>query len=315
MMGELKIPANAMEAIANLVEIATFDVIPVSSLEEEIYYFPEADPFTVNFEMVGTESTLFLANIGLPLWMLVAMPFLAFLSACVSRISTSNKCFDRVKQKLHAFLYSGGVSRMLIELFFDLFFLGLLNLHTAEWNTEFDSVKASNYVSLAIITAICIIFSLLTLRFFRQPCGKRAENFIKLNPVLFEGKRVEKNTKKWTLILASAAFFVQRMSVAMILVLAKDYLWVQVASINTMALAGIVFNTWYKPHESKVDRHFENFDDVTTLLFTYLLFCFTSFVPSAETRSELGLCFIGVMFANIAVHLFRMLHNSISLCK
>lgn len=315
MIGESKFPANAMEATASLVEIATFNIIPVSSLEEQIYYFPEADPFTVNFEMAGTESKLFLANVGLPLWILALIPFLATLSACCTRLSVTNKHFDKIRHKLRAFLYEGGVSRMLIEFFFDFFFLGVLNLHTVEWNTKFDSVKASNYVSLAMITAICAILSLSTIQFLRQPSGKRAENFIELNPVLFEDKRIEKNTKKSTLIVASAAFFVQRMSFTVILILAKDYLWVQLAYINSVALAAIIFNTWHKPHKSKVDGHFENFNDVTTLLFTYHLWCFTNFVPSAETRSELGLSFIGVMFGNITVHLFRMLYNSVSLCK
>ena len=33
-----------------LMEIATFDLIPTELIEDWIYYFPEEDPFNLNFQ-------------------------------------------------------------------------------------------------------------------------------------------------------------------------------------------------------------------------------------------------------------------------
>ena len=56
----LKFPANAMMIMEQMISLATFDLIPTSFLDDLIYYWPESDPFNVNFEMAGIEYLLLL---------------------------------------------------------------------------------------------------------------------------------------------------------------------------------------------------------------------------------------------------------------
>lgn len=44
---------------------------------------------------------------------------------------------------------------------------------------------------------------------------------------------------------------------------------------------------------------------------TYILICFTDFVPEAEMRDKLGNYYNYVNFSNIAVHIFIMVRTSI----
>ena len=57
MFSGLKFPANALQVIEFMIKIATFDLIPTSSIDDLIYYWPEtAGAFSVNFEMAGVET-------------------------------------------------------------------------------------------------------------------------------------------------------------------------------------------------------------------------------------------------------------------
>ena len=43
-----------------MIKIVNFDLIPTEYLDALIWYFPEVDPFSLNFETAGLESVLFL---------------------------------------------------------------------------------------------------------------------------------------------------------------------------------------------------------------------------------------------------------------
>ena len=63
---KLKFPAIAMEITNKMNKIVTFELIPTDWITESLWeYFPEEEPFSLNFESVGLESRLFLQNAGL----------------------------------------------------------------------------------------------------------------------------------------------------------------------------------------------------------------------------------------------------------
>ena len=45
----VKFPANANTFILFLVKIANFDIIPTDAVFEEIFEFPEEEPYNLNF--------------------------------------------------------------------------------------------------------------------------------------------------------------------------------------------------------------------------------------------------------------------------
>ena len=50
----LKFPANAMMVIEQMIKLATFDLVPTDFIDSQMYYWPESEPYSVNFEMSGT---------------------------------------------------------------------------------------------------------------------------------------------------------------------------------------------------------------------------------------------------------------------
>lgn len=111
MLGGLKFPANAITAIEFIYDIVTFDFISTENVESEVYYWPETDPFTTNFEMAGVESIFFLANIGFALYLIYLNLFAALVHACICRCRRSGRCISWLHAKLKAYLYWEGLHR------------------------------------------------------------------------------------------------------------------------------------------------------------------------------------------------------------
>jgi len=77
-----------------------------------------------------------------------------------------------------------------------------------------------------------------------------------------------------------------------------------------MSLAIIGYLAFFKPLESPLDLGLEIFDEWTILNLTYMLMCFSDFVPEEVTRSYIGWFYIAVSTANILVHLIIILRSS-----
>ena len=50
MYEKLKFPANSMLITKEMIKIATFDLLPTDKIDEMLWYFPEEEPLSVNFE-------------------------------------------------------------------------------------------------------------------------------------------------------------------------------------------------------------------------------------------------------------------------
>ena len=124
---------------------------------------------------------------------------------------------------------------------------------------------------------------------------------------MLEGANYGQDQTKRHLIFLPVIFFLKRLAFVLVLVLAREYLWVQVALLNFTALTTATFTLWYMPMQSKMANLFEFFNDCTLLLLTYHLWCFTDIVGEPETRYELGYVFTGVSLGNVSVHLVTML--------
>ena len=77
----------------------------------------------------------------------------------------------------------------------------------------------------------------------------------------------------------------------------------------------VIYLQTARPLESGFFIKMETFNECTLLALTYLLMCFTDFVPAAETRSDLGLVYIAISLSNMAVHLAFLVAASILLAK
>ena len=189
MFENLKISANAMILIEQMRKFSNFDVFPMEVIDEQLYYFPDADPFTVNFEMSGTESTLFLSNIGTPLWIMLTMVILALILALLNKCRQRFTCINKLYEKLNKYLNKDSYMRFFfIQLSLYMFFLSTLNLYTIEWLKGYSSVQASNIISIVLLTLTSSVIIYLVVKFFRLPKEGRVEVYIDtFGASLFEG--------------------------------------------------------------------------------------------------------------------------------
>ena len=310
MFEKLKFPANVMTVVEQMSKLATFDLIPTEGLDEEMYNWPDEAPYSVSFESAGVESKLFLANIGLALYLIQLHVLAALVHAILHKLRNKCKCVAVIHRKLGSYLYWEGLNRFHMELFFDLALFSVLNLHTVEWDTPYPSVQASNALSVIVITSVCSILMNYIVGYFRRPRETRTQKFGADFSPLLNRTEYSQPTPKWYLILLPALFFAKRLLFVSLVVTANDHLWVQLHMLNIITVWSIMFMLNF-PLDSLKANLLEIFNDATLLFLVYLLWSFTDMVGEPESRHELGFFFIGVIVFNISVQLALMLIQSI----
>jgi len=120
---------------------------------------------------------------------------------------------------------------------------------------------------------------------------------------MIEGTNLEKKDHKWTAIMTPVTFFLRRIAFVISVVTLKDCLWGQIATQNFIALFMVIFLQWFKPLDSKFSNNMETFNECTCLALTYILICFSDFVPEPEMRHYMGNYYIALTLGNIGIHL------------
>ena len=243
--------------------------------------------------------------------------FAIILHAALHKFRNSCKRVQRLHSKLGSYLYWTGLNRFFMELFFDITFLSILNLHTVDWDTKFTSVMVSNMISLGLVLLFVSVQAFYIIGYFTLPRENRVETFAEKFEPLLEG--TNHKSQKSYIILVPVLFFFKRLLFVSTLVIANANLWVQIALLTLVTTASVIFTMWYMPLEPKRANHMEVMNDCTIMLLTYHLWCFTDIVGEPKTRHNLGYAFIGVSLSNIIVHMSFMVgetvHNIKLRCK
>ena len=69
----------------------------------------------------------------------------------------------------------------------------------------------------------------------------------------------------------------------------------------------VIYLVGYKPMESPLANIIEIMNECTMIILLYGLMCFTDFLPNPDTRSMIGLVYIGVFITNVLVHIIKLL--------
>ena len=173
MFDGLLFPANSMMVIESMLQIANFDVVPTEDIDMMIHYWPESEPYSVNYEMAGIESIFFLANIGFVMYLIYIHVFLAIVHASIHKLRNKSRCIERLHTKIGSYFYWEGYNRFYMEIFLNVAFLSILSLHTADWASQFLSVKFSNALSVVFIVIICGTLIVYITGYFRLQCELR----------------------------------------------------------------------------------------------------------------------------------------------
>ena len=82
---------------------------------------------------------------------------IAIVHACLHKFRSRSSIAFKLHHKIGSYLYWTGLNRFYMELYFDLNFLSILNLHTADWDTEFISERISNTASVIVLGFVNLV--------------------------------------------------------------------------------------------------------------------------------------------------------------
>ena len=226
MFEKLKFPPSAMIITKEMIKIATFDLIPTDWINDALWYFPEEEAFSLNFETAGLESKLFLKNIGFILYLVLFNILYMLLHLIFWPLRDTCNFFKNLVAKMERYLYFNGTIRFYMEVFFDILLVGSLNIHTAEWDTLFLAEKVSNYISLFFIALICIwpLGSIFVA--WKEPLCWRDPAFINKYGTIFDGTSTKKQELgQRSLLFVSIIFFFRRVAFVIVVLAFKETLW------------------------------------------------------------------------------------------
>ena len=168
MFQNLKFPNNASALNEKLTSIASFDIINTPDWIDHyiIDLGDDGEPFSYNFEQCGFDTTWFLSNSSVVVWTwsvnIVLLGAYFLIRECAKRVGI----FKSLRSKMSGYFFFNGPLRLFMETFLDLYLSSLLNVVTADNETDNPSIVASNKVALAVFiigSALMPILGLLYL--------------------------------------------------------------------------------------------------------------------------------------------------------
>ena len=106
-------------------------------------------------------------------------------------------------------------------------------------------------------------------------------------------------------------FFARRIIFVLSVIQISDFLWFQLATQTIVSVTLVAFIWTYDCFNSAQLKWIETVNEITIILLTYILFCFTDFVADPQTRNDLGLVYIFISLLNITGHILIMLCQSL----
>ena len=122
-----------------------------------MWYFPDVDAFSLNFETCDFESTLLLSNVGFMLWILALHLLIFIIHLMIFIVQRVFKCCQNLRKKIGNYLYWNGILRLYLEVIFDLSIMSVLNIYTAAWDSSFQSEKVSNAISICLLALLVLV--------------------------------------------------------------------------------------------------------------------------------------------------------------
>ena len=95
-----------------------------------------------------------------------------------------------------------------------------------------------------------------------------------------------------------------------------EWAWLQVMLCMYLNQAYTMFTAYNRIYEEKQTHLITNINEIIILLTIYHLFCFTNFVPDAETRASfVGISMVSVTFVIMIVNLSPIVFNTLKMIK
>lgn len=195
----------------------------------------------------------------------------------------------------------------------------LINISEIEWPVNLDTIPASNYLSIVFIGLHCLVILVLPLSYCLCRGIWMREKSVEKLAAFLDGTDYEEPEKIKVALTVSILFFARRMYFSFTLIHWQEFFWGQISGQFLFTTATIIFYEWSHPLDSKEALRVEVFNEVITMMLSYLLMLYTDFVPLAETRYNLGFVYISLVCFMALVHMLLMVcpacKSTYTLCR
>ena len=153
----IKSPGNVNAFNIYFAEIATFNLIDTTGFTADIFYFPEMDSLSLNFQNAGYDTTLIIPSLGNLLYLLFLHFVLALVHVLLFVLAKVIIKVSKVKSKVARYLYWNGSIRFFMEGYFDFLLFALINVKYLNTDGAFWEVTFSNIFSWVLISFVSLI--------------------------------------------------------------------------------------------------------------------------------------------------------------
>ena len=181
----VKTPGNVSAFCSYLIEIANFQFFDTDIINEELFYFPEVDPYGLNFQESGFETTLWIPGIGSLFYFFVAYIIASLCYIVFNIASKLCKRGKKIRKKMSKYFFWNGLIRLWMEAYFDLILYSIINEETLFWDRKLFYLTVSNILSLICLglsSVLPLIFLLYHWRNFNrlkeEKFGKRYKAYL-----------------------------------------------------------------------------------------------------------------------------------------
>merc|ERR1719232_185597 len=302
-----------------MIEIALFDILPSEWMLEQIIYYPPADPFNLNFQILQYESSYSEPNLGTIFFMFLSFLILVPLFITMAFFATDLKELRKHTSNLRDFLFWKGTIRFFTESYMEIMLASGLNIAMFASDLDYKGVYFANYFSITLFV-LAVGLPLWILIFFWCNISKwEDEEFMnKYGPIL-EGTRMKYNRfeagNTWIALMYPVLMLLRRIGFVITVVFFPEFTWLQMATTFTFIQTMWNYLIYFYPMEDIFTNRMEIFSELTNLVLMYHVLLFTDFVGDIPVRYEIGYSFIGFMALFISVHLFLMMRDTLLKCR
>lgn len=300
-----KSPANANEFNNFFLEIASLQIVEVNLLDE-FFYFPEGEAFSLEFLAQGYDTCFMVPAMGTIFFLLLAYLGIVLSHAILWLVEKKAPKVAIVKRFLGNLLYWGPLSRFFMESYMELCMLAFINYERLFWHPKLHALRFSNVVGL-ILWVVYLALPIGMVFYVAHRVSKwRDEDFLKRNGTLLDGLATNWVSRRKSVLFMPIMYFGRRLAFVLTVVYLPEFFWAMIATQFAISTSLIMFLQWDRPLENRFAAGLQTFNECTTLIVLYLVLCFSDFVETAQTRSSLGLVFIGVVSFNVVTHIINM---------
>ena len=308
----LKFPSNANFLLDFMVNVATFDFMPVEAIWF-FFDFPESGSFSLSFASSGYEYINLIENMGTCFFMVQI-----YLTQCcfLLILLLLMKCFKIYKvtnlyEKMKKQLFWSTALRFIFESYLELVIcvtIGLLNL---SWDKENFSVQYCTIFTAIFAAAVLILPIFASVFYYCKVDSVEEEIFREKYGTLYEGLQLDmQEGKRKSALIYPFLFILRRLLFMASVIFMADFTWSQIAIQFSSCFTLVIYFGYVWPFESHSLTKIEIFNELASILLCYMMLCFTDWIPTAQMRYTLGWVFIMIIALHLGTHLALMIKNT-----